>query len=78
MTMDVDLLIEPTEENANRVMSALIEFGFGDAGIPKSAFMNEGTAITLGVQPNQVDLLTSISRAPPPSSHLPQGDDVES
>ena len=61
MTMDVDLLIEPNEENADRVMSALIDFGFGDAGIQKSAFLEEGTAITLGVQPNQVDLLTSIS-----------------
>ena len=61
MTMDVDLLIEPSEKNADRVMSALVEFGFGDAGIPKNAFLKEGTAITLGVQPNQVDLLTSIS-----------------
>ncbi len=62
MTMDVDLLIEPNKENAERVMLALTEFGFGDAGIPEKAFLKEGTAITLGVQPNQVDLLTSISR----------------
>ncbi len=61
MTMDVDLLIEPNEKNADRVMAALCEFGFKDAGIPKSAFTKEGSAITLGVQPNQVDLLTSIS-----------------
>lgn len=61
MTMDVDLLIEPNEENADRVMSALIDFGFGDTGIQRSVFLEEGTAITLGVQPNQVDLLTSIS-----------------
>ena len=64
MTMDVDLLIEPNKENATRIMSALTDFGFGDAGIPESAFTKEGTAITLGAQPNQVDLLTSISNEP--------------
>ncbi len=61
MTMDVDLLIEPNERNADRVMSALDEFGFSNADIPRSAFTREGSAITLGVRPNQVDLLTSIS-----------------
>jgi len=61
MTMDVDLLIEPSEENANRIIAALDQFGFGNAGIPIEAFTREKTAITLGQQPNQVDLLTSMS-----------------
>lgn len=61
MTMDVDILVVPTEENANRIMAALQQFGFGQAGIPLEAFTHSGTAITLGEQPNQVDLLTSMS-----------------
>ena len=61
MTMDVDILIIPTEENAKRMMAALDQFGFGQVGIPFEAFTHEGTAITLGEQPNQVDLLTSMS-----------------
>ena len=64
MTMDMDLLITPGQPNADRMMAVLKEFGFENAGIPKEAFMREGTAVTLGVQPNQVDLLTSISREP--------------
>ena len=64
LTMDVDLLLNPTVENAARVMDALRDFGFGDAGIPQDAFAKAGTAVTLGVQPNQVDLLTSISSIP--------------
>jgi len=60
-TMDVDILVLPTPENAKRAMVALTAFGFGNAGIPRQAFCEPGTAITLGVQPNQVDLLTSIS-----------------
>ena len=51
-----------SEANARRVMKALTEFGFGQAGIPESAFCQPGAAVSLGVQPNQVDLLTSISR----------------
>ena len=64
MTMDVDILLLPTIENAKRIIASLEQFGFGQAGIPPAAFTREGTAITLGEQPNQVDLLTSMSREP--------------
>ncbi len=64
LTMDVDILLLPTRDNARRVMAALEEFGFGQAGIPLEAFTCEGTAITLGEQPNQADLLTSMSDTP--------------
>jgi hypothetical protein len=61
LTMDFDFLFQPTSYNAEKIMNVLKEFGFGDAGIPESAFLSEGTAVTLGVQPNQIDLLTSVS-----------------
>ena len=64
LTMDVDILILPSEENAQRLGQALADFGFGNAGIPISAFTKEGTAVSLGVQPNQIDLLTSMSSQP--------------
>lgn len=60
-TMDIDILVYPSADNASRVMSALAEFGFGHAGIPESAFVTPGSVITLGAQPNQIDLLTSMS-----------------
>ena len=60
-TMDFDLLILPERENARHVMAALAEFGFGSAGLSEAAFTRPGTAITLGAQPNQIDLLTSMS-----------------
>ena len=60
-TMDIDLLVYPSLENARRIMQALHDFGFGNAGIDASAFSRPGTAITLGEQPNQIDLLTSMS-----------------
>jgi hypothetical protein len=65
LTMDVDILVRPSAANAARVMRALTAFGFGGAGIPEDAFRVPGTAVSLGVQPNQVDLLTSISSQDP-------------
>jgi hypothetical protein len=63
-TMDFDLLVLPNPDNASRIMSALEDFGFGAAGVPESAFLSPGTAITLGAQPNQIDLLTSMGPRP--------------
>ncbi|MDD5598416.1 MAG: nucleotidyltransferase [Victivallaceae bacterium] len=62
LTMDFDLLIYPAKANAEKIMKALNEFGFGKSGITKDLFVKAGTAVTLGAQPNQIDLLTSVSR----------------
>jgi predicted nucleotidyltransferase len=64
MTMDFDLLINPSADNAKKIMSALDEFGFGQVGISRDDFLKPGTAVTLGEQPNQIDLLTSMSSVP--------------
>ena len=62
MTMDFDILLRPNEANAGRLMQSLIEFGFGGVKeLKKELFCQRGTVFTLGVQPNQIDLLTSVS-----------------
>ena len=63
-TMDIDILIYPTAPNADVLMQALTEFGFGNAGIDTSIFEQPGAVVTLGAQPNQIDLLTSMSSEP--------------
>lgn len=60
-TMDIDILVYPSAANAVRIMQVLTAFGFGNAGIASSAFESPGAVITLGAQPNQIDLLTSMS-----------------
>ena len=59
-TQDIDFLIYPSEDNAANMMSTLIEFGFGEAGIPQEYFAREGTAIHIGVEPNRIDFLTHL------------------
>lgn len=59
-TKDVDVLVEPTEENAERLLRALDEFGFGSAGLTREDFSRIGSIVQLGFEPNRVDFLTSI------------------
>ncbi|XOV73426.1 MAG: nucleotidyltransferase [Verrucomicrobiota bacterium] len=59
-TQDIDLLIYPSPKNAQCMMAALSDFGFGDAGIPVSLFESTGSAIHLGNEPNRIDLLTAL------------------
>lgn len=59
-TQDINFLLFPSSENADRVLRSLTEFGFGEAGIPREYFTKEGTAIHIGVEPNRIDFLTKL------------------
>ncbi|EDM25206.1 hypothetical protein LNTAR_03219 [Lentisphaera araneosa HTCC2155] len=62
MTLDFDLLIKPNIENAKKIIKCLHEFGFGGIKeLTEERFYQRGTVFTLGAQPNQIDLLTSVS-----------------
>lgn len=60
LTQDIDFLLYPSVQNAEKIKTALTEFGFGDAGIQWDFFEHEGTAVHLGVEPNRIDLLTHL------------------
>jgi predicted nucleotidyltransferase len=61
-TADLDVWVEPGPTNAERVMSALVAFGFGDVrGLSNADFTSPGTVVALGHPPMRIDLLTSIS-----------------
>jgi hypothetical protein len=59
-TKDLDIFVEPTPENAGRLLSALVDFGFGGVGLTAADFSTPGRVVQLGVAPNRVDLLTAI------------------
>ena len=60
-TKDLDVLIEPSEENARRVVAALDDFGFGALGVQISDLATPGQIVQLGHEPNRIDIITRIS-----------------
>jgi hypothetical protein len=60
-TADLDVLIRSSEQNAHRVLKSLNEFGFGALGISKEDLLSSDRVIQLGVKPNRIDILSSIS-----------------
>lgn len=60
-TADIDLFIERSQENADRLMQAMNKFGFGQLNFTSSDFMEDNQVIQLGVSPNRIDLLTFLS-----------------
>jgi hypothetical protein len=60
-TGDIDILVRPTVDNADRLVAALEAFGFGDSGLGREDFIRPGRVIQLGQPPNRIDLLTSVT-----------------
>ena len=60
-TADLDILIRPDSANAARVLEALRQFGFGALDIAIEDLTAAGQVIQLGVKPNRIDILTSVS-----------------
>ena len=60
-TGDIDIYVKPDVRNAEQIMSALDEFGFGSVGLAAVDFERPGQIIQLGVPPVRIDIITSIS-----------------
>ncbi|HET9418200.1 MAG TPA: hypothetical protein VFO30_02580 [Chthoniobacterales bacterium] len=60
-TGDLDILINPTQKNAARIVDLLNDFGFAASKFNESDFMAPEQMIQLGRAPNRIDLLTSIT-----------------
>ena len=60
-TADLDLFIERSHENAERLVQVIERFGFGDLNLSADDFLHEDQVIQLGVAPNRIDLLTILS-----------------
>ncbi len=59
-TGDIDFFVNPSEENAQRVVDALKDFGFPAADVNPKDFAVEERVFQIGVPPLRIDLLTSI------------------
>lgn len=61
-TGDLDLWVEPTRRNAERVFRALGKFGAPLKGIASVDFCTPATVFQIGVAPSRIDILTSLTR----------------
>ena len=59
-TKNFDLWIQPSSENANKLMLALADFDIPLKGITTEDFTTEGTQFSIGVPPCEIDFLTTI------------------
>lgn len=60
-TADIDLFIERSDDNAERLVQVIEKFGFGDLNLSVEDFLQEDQVIQLGISPSRIDLLTFLS-----------------
>lgn len=59
-TKDLDVWVNPTRENASRVLAALRTFGAPLGELTEADLAAPGIVFQMGLPPNRIDLLTSI------------------
>ena len=60
-TADMDIWIAVHSQNAERIVTALKEFGFDLPELSPALFLREGQMIRMGVPPVRIDIATTIS-----------------
>ena len=59
-TGDLDIRLNATPKNAERILKSVNEFGFSSFKLTKEDFTKPGNVIQLGYPPLRIDLLTEI------------------
>jgi len=60
-TGDLDVWVDPTAENAPRVLAALGEFGAPLTSVSVTDFSQPGVVFQMGLPPRRIDVLTELS-----------------
>jgi len=58
-TKDIDIWLEMSEENSQKLIKALTEFGFGSLGLTPDDFQTPDQIVQLGYPPSRIDLITT-------------------
>ncbi|MCR4334566.1 MAG: hypothetical protein NUV47_02475 [Patescibacteria group bacterium] len=62
-TKDLDILVEPSNGNAIKIVKTINDFGFGSMGVSIVDFLNPKSMVQLGHAPIRIDILTSTKGA---------------
>jgi hypothetical protein len=60
-TGDLDIWINPSTENAIKMVAVLKDFGFGSLGLTEADFLKTNYVTQLGYPPLRIDILNAIS-----------------
>jgi hypothetical protein len=60
-TKDLDIWVWADVQNAENILAALKDFGFGGLDLQVGDFVEPNAVVQIGVEPHRIDLLTSIS-----------------
>jgi len=60
-TGDMDVWVEPSEGNAEKVVAAVREFGFDVPELSPDLFVDPDAVVRMGERPFRIELMTSIS-----------------
>ena len=60
-TKDLDVWVLTDELNAERLLRALTDFGFGSLGLTTEDFLADDVVVQFGYEPVRIDVLTSAS-----------------
>lgn len=60
-TKNLDVWIDLSAENADSLLRALEEFGFGSLGLKSEGFLGSDQVIQLGYPPTRIDILTTLT-----------------
>lgn len=60
-TGDLDLWVDPSTENAPRLVEAIREFGFDTPQLSEALFTGQNRIVRMGNPPLRIELLTSLS-----------------
>jgi hypothetical protein len=60
-TMDIDIWVVPSSQNADAVLRALRCFGAPLHNLTKEDFQKDGTIFQIGVAPRRIDIITAAS-----------------
>jgi len=60
-TGDIDIWVEPTAENSERVYRSMATFGAPLHEIDETTFATPGVVFQIGVAPRRIDIITTIS-----------------
>jgi hypothetical protein len=60
-TSDIDIFVRPSPGNAQKIFTALADFGFGAVNLTVDDFQTPDFVVQLGVPPVRIDIITSIT-----------------